>query len=249
MTEHPISREPSPFPREVAAGGVVLTLTPDQVSVEFADTVSRQDIDAILSRYRLEPVPQAPGIDRLQEPGEDLPRQLWLRSATGDDLASVVGELRATDHVRSASPVYHRADLRPALTGHGFSDDLLVRFAPSASDEEVSALIAANGSTVIAVFPDERAGTLYHLRLGASAQNVFTVVDEFARSPVVRYAGPNWNQLQSPSSTTTPNDAQFPQQSNLSQIKAPRAGTLLKGAPPWSSPSWTRGVTWTTRIS
>ena len=36
MTEYSTSREPSPFPREVAAGGVVLTLTPDQVYVEFA---------------------------------------------------------------------------------------------------------------------------------------------------------------------------------------------------------------------
>jgi subtilisin family serine protease len=230
MTEYSTSREPSPFPREVAAGGVVLTLTPDQVYVEFSDTARRRDIAAVLSRYRLEPVPHAPSIDRPQEPGDDLPRQLWLRSVTGDDLASVVGALRATDHVRSASPVYHRADLRPALTGHGFSDDLLVRFSPRANDEEVRALIAARGTAVVGVFPDEREGTLYHLRLGASAQNMFTVVDEFARSPVVRYAGPNWNQLQSPSSATTPNDAHFPQQWNLSRIGAPEGWDISQGS-------------------
>lgn len=230
MTDLPTPPGPSPLPREVAAGGVVLTLTPDQVYVEFADTATPRDVEAVLARYRLRPVPVAPGVVPPQDPGADLPRHRWLGSATGDDLAPVVAELRAADRVRSASPVYHRADLLPELTGHGFADDLLVRFAPGAADEEVSDLIAATGTTVVAAFPDAREGTLVQLRLGTPPRDAFAVVDAFARSPLVRYAGPNWVQLQSPSSATTPDDARFPEQWNLERIGAPAGWDITQGS-------------------
>jgi hypothetical protein len=42
MTERATASNQSPFPREIAQGGVVLTLTPDQVYVEFAESAEPQ---------------------------------------------------------------------------------------------------------------------------------------------------------------------------------------------------------------
>jgi subtilisin family serine protease len=126
--------------------------------------------------------------------------------------------------------VYHRADLLPAVTGASFTDRLLVRFTPRATDEEVAGLVAALATDVVASAPDPREGPLYQLRLRSpKSQDVFTVADEFARSPLVRYAGPDWIQLHPAISATTPNDRHFAQQWNLYRIGAPGAWDISQG--------------------
>jgi hypothetical protein len=162
MTDLVSTPDPSPMPREFAAGGVVLTLTPGQVYVEFAETQSSEEIEALLARYQLvslrEPYAESP------EEGTLL-RRGWLQSAADEDFARVIAELRANDGVRIAGPVYHRADLLPAVTGFSFADRLLVRFDPRATDEEVATFVTALGAEVVASAPDPREGPLHQVRL------------------------------------------------------------------------------------
>jgi len=219
----------SRFPAEIRAGGVVLTLTPDQVYVVFAPNATSAQIEDLRARYGLRPVEQSSGDRPARGAETDLRQQRWFASAAGDDLTGVVAELRAADLVQQASPVYHRADLLPMRTGHAVADDLLIRFVPHAADTEVERLVAETGTRVVRTFPDERAGTLFHLRLASPGQDLFDVAGEFARSPLVRDAGPNWIQLQSPASITTPDDPLFPEQWNLSTIEAPAGWDISQG--------------------
>src|SRR5215207_5511126 len=165
MTERATTSNQSPFPREIAQGGVVLTLTPDQVYVEFAETVDPRDIDAFLARYRLRPVRDEPSAAAARDRAATLPQRRWLRTTRRADVAQLIGELRTNDQVRTASPVYHRADRLPAVTGLSFADRVLVRFTPSATDEEIRNLIAALDTDVVATAPEPREGDLYQLRL------------------------------------------------------------------------------------
>src|SRR6476469_2678236 len=52
MTDRQPTGAHAPYPSEVAAGGVVLTLTPDQVYVEFAPTATPEEVSGLLTRYR-----------------------------------------------------------------------------------------------------------------------------------------------------------------------------------------------------
>lgn len=227
MTDRQPTGAHAPYPSEVAAGGVVLTLTPDQVYVEFAPTATPEEVSGLLTRYRLQPVERRSGGMPTKEAGTRPP--VWFMSMDGSDLSGAVAELRAAEQVRIASPVYHRADLLPLRTGHAVADDLLVRFVPNAEGGEIETLLAKTGARVVRTFPYERAETLFHLRLGSSEQNVFDLVDAFARSPLVHYAGPNWIQLQSPASITMPNDPLFPQQWNLGKIEASAGWDISQG--------------------
>jgi subtilisin family serine protease len=230
MTERATASNQSPIPREIAQGGVVLTLTPDQVYVEFAETVDPRDIEALLARYRLRPARDESSPATARDRAATLPQRRWLRTTRRADVAQLIGELRANDQIRTASPVYHRADRLPEVTGASFADRVLVRLVPRATDDEIGILIAALGTDVVATAPDPREGNLYQLRLRSpKSQNVFAVAEEFARSPLVRYAGPDWIQLHSPISATTPNDTYFAKQWNLSRIGAPGAWDISKG--------------------
>jgi subtilisin family serine protease len=220
----------SPFPREFAAGDVVLTLTPDQVYVVFAESLRSEEITDLIARSRLRPVREAPDSSQEQDRTATLSRGRWLQSATSVDIASLITQLRADDQVLTANPVYHRADLLPAITGASFADRLLVRFAPRATGEEIEAFIAEQGAEVVKSAPDAREGPLYQLRLRSpKSQEVFAVAAELARSPLVRYAAPDWIQLH-PASSATPNDPNFSQQWNLSRIGAPAAWDISRGS-------------------
>ena len=70
---------------------------------------------------------------------------------------------------------------------------------------------------------------MYQLRLlRPKQQDIFAIVDAFARSPLVQYAGPDWIQLRSPVSSV-PNDPLFGDQWNLRQIEAPRGWDYTQG--------------------
>ncbi len=229
MTDYEPHPEHSPFPQEIARGGVVLTLVPNQVFAEFADTLSPAEIEAFLEQYRLQPVERASGIVPYRDAGEaPLHRGLFQRN-TGGDTARLIEELRADDRVRTASPLYHRADRLPADTATSFSDQVLVHFGPGASEEEINTLITASDTEKVAAEPFVRTGVVYQLRLRhPKQQDIFAIVDAFARSPLVRYAGPDWIQLQSPVSST-PDDPLFGDQWNLRQIEAPRGWDYTQG--------------------
>lgn len=230
MTESEATADRPQFPSEVAAGGVVLTLTPDQVYVEFTRALSPPELEAIVAQYRLQPVRETSGTvprpDRVEVPVA----QSWFQSVTAEDTKRPIAELGEDERVRVVGPVYHRADLLPVVTGLGVADQMLVRFAPRASKAEIGALIAALEAEDVASVPDAREGPLHQLRLrNPKRQDIFAVVDEFAQSSLVRYAGPDWIQLHSPHSTITPNDTYFGRQWNLSQIAAPAGWDISQG--------------------
>jgi hypothetical protein len=229
MAEVPPPADPVPFPREYVGGGVALTLTPDQLYVEFAESLQATEIEERLAQSGLHPVQEVSGTTLGPDRTGTLDRRRWLRSAEGEDVAHLIADLRGDDRVRFAAPVFHRADLLPARTGFSCSDQLLVRFAPEATDEQVAALLAAHEAEVVASAPHPREGSLHQVRLRApQRQDVFTAATELARSPLVRYAAPDWIQLHSAVSAT-PGDSLFGQQWNLSRIGAPAAWDISRG--------------------
>jgi subtilisin family serine protease len=219
-----------PFPREYVGKTVVLTLTTDQLYVEFAEPLQSPEIAERLARFGLRPVQDAPGTPG-PNPTSQLKRRQWLRLAEGEDVARVIAELRADDQVRFANPVYHRADLLPTLTGASFSNQLLVRFAPNATDEQVAALLRTQDAELITVAPEPRHGPLYQVRLRApERQDVFAAATALAGSPLVRSAAPDWMQL-SAATSATPHDQHFNNQWNLYRIGAPTAWDISRGDP------------------
>ena len=229
MTDRQSPEDRSPFPPEIEGGGVVLTLTPDQLYVTFAETPPLE-LDAFLAQYRLQPVPEEHSSDPRSDLDEVVLGQRWLQSATGENTARLIIEIRAHDRVATTTPVYHRADLLPVVTGLSFVDHLLVRFHPRAAEEEIRALIEALGTEDVVSMPDAQEGPLHQLRLrDPKRQEVFEIVHGFAQSPMVRYAGPDWIQLHSPL-TTTPNDPIFAEQWNLTRIGAPAGWDIAQGS-------------------
>ncbi|HWE97060.1 MAG TPA: S8 family serine peptidase [Tepidisphaeraceae bacterium] len=216
------------FPKEIIAGEVTLTLVSGEVFVTFADTVMPSEMNAFLQLYRLQPADQASGMPA-EGVDESLPRSRRLQWSTGEDTVHVISTLRADERVKTASPLYHRADRLPLDTATSFADKVLVHFGPGASKQEIDALIAASDTEVVAVEPFVRAGVVYQLRLRSpKQQDIFAIVDAFARSPGVRYTGPDWMQLRSPVSSI-PNDPLFGEQWNLSLIEAPRGWDYTQG--------------------
>jgi hypothetical protein len=233
MTDRESSGTHAPFPQEIATGEVVLTLVPDQVYIEVADALAPAALEALLASYRLRQVPEAPGRFPREDVDEGSFRGGRLQATTGEDMTRLIGGLRADDRVRTASPVYHRADFVPAETVTSFADQLLVHFDARAADAEISELIAALGTEDVAAEPLAREGTLHQVRLRLpKQQDVFAIAAEFARSPLVRYAGPDWIQLQSPASTAMPNDPLFITQPqwNLHTIAAPDGWDITQGS-------------------
>ena len=93
-----------------------------------------------------------------------------------------------------ASPVYHRADLLPAVSGLSFTDRLLVRVVPATEEAAVGELIQALGAETLLVIPNEQYGAIYQVRVDQD-QDLFQLVRAFEQSPDVSYAGVDWRQL------------------------------------------------------
>ena len=228
MIDHQSPEYRSPFPQEIESGGIVLTLTRDQLYVALAE-MPAPELDDFLAQYRLEPVAEERSSQVQTDGDEAVPTALWLRSGAGENTARVIAKIRADDRVATAAPVYHRADLLPSVTGLSLGDFLLVRFHPRAAEEEIRDLVHALGTEDVYLMPDEREGTLHQLRLRDSKQQeMFEIVAAFARSTLVRYAGPDWIQLNSPVAAI-PNDYHFNQQWNLYRIEAPEGWDIMKG--------------------
>ena len=117
-------------------------------------------------------------------------------------------------------------------------------------------LIAALDTEIVATEPFVHEGTLYQLRLRFHKQHdIFVIVDAFARSPLVRYAGPDWIQLHSPT-CITPNDPLFPPtppnmrvSGTSRKYRLQMGGTSHKEAQTSSSPLSIPGANWITPIS
>ncbi len=220
----------SAYPLEISAGGVALTRTVDQIYVEFSADAPLADIENLLTKYRLQVMQDSPAISSELDRDAERGRGSWLKSDGHEDVVSLVSTLVADKRVRIANPVYHRNDLLPAVTGASFADRLLVRFIPRAAGKEIEDFVASLGMEVVVSAPDPREGDLYQVQVGAAeTRNVVVAADRLARSPLVRYAGPDWIQLNPAASATTPNDSRFHSQWNLDRIEAPGAWDISQG--------------------
>jgi subtilisin family serine protease len=230
MIDGQLPEDHSSFPSKIEGGGVVLTLAPDQLYVTFVETPP-SELDAFLAQYRLHPVLENPASAHRSDLRKTVPDQQWLQSATGENTARFINEIRSHDRVATAAPVYHRADLAPRVTGLSFVNQLLVRFHPHAAKKEIGALIGSLGIEDVALMPDAREGPLHQLRLrDPKRQEMFVVIRELVHSSLVRYAGPDWIQLHSPLAAI-PNDRFYPDQWALPRIGAPAGWDIETGDP------------------
>jgi subtilisin family serine protease len=229
MVDHQASSEGASFPSVIESGGVTLTRTPDEIFVTFPDTTLPPDLRAFLERHGLEAVVAPAGLDSGTD-RESVPRRLWLRTAAGGDVIELIARLRGSGEIERVSPVYHRADLLPMQTGHAVADDLLVRFVPGVPRDDARALIEGMGTSELDMRADEANGDLYHLALDDPGGDIFATVAGFEAASIVRNAGPNWIQLQSPASAVLPNDQHFHKQWNLYRIGAPNGWSVSQGS-------------------
>jgi subtilisin family serine protease len=218
----------SKFAREVHSGGVVLTLTSDEVYVEFKQGLPLEEIVAFIREHKLSLVKEEPSFLPAPDFNEVFPDRRWLHLPDGEPIEEFLERLLDDERVRLASPVYHRADLLPKKTGLTLSDFLLVRFQPQAPDEEIAALIQELDVEDVTGKPNLLGEHLRRLRIrNAKRRNVLEVAELFARSPLVKDAGPDWSQLNSAISATVPNDALYPNQWNMNNVgQSPDGGTV-----------------------
>jgi subtilisin family serine protease len=215
----------SRFPREIHSGGVVLTLTSDEVYVEFREGLAPEEIVAFISEHKLSLVKEQPSFLPVPDFNEAFPDRRWLHLPDGERIEEFLGRLLDDERVRLASPVYHRADLLPKKTGLTFSDFLLVRFQAQATNKEIAALIQELDVEDVTGRPNLLGEDRSRLRVrDAKRRNVLEVVERFAQSPRVRDAGPDWSQLHSAISATVPNDTLYPNQWNMNNVGQSAAG-------------------------
>jgi hypothetical protein len=216
------------YPKVIESGGVILTLTPDELYVEFSKEFPSDEVNAFIREYDLEPVKEDSGPMTTRSLHELFPDRYWLRLPQEKDVEQYIDRLHADHRIRIASPVYHREDLLPKKTGLSFSNFVLVRLRDKAGDsQEIKKLFKDIGEDVSA--PLELPGCeLYRLRIKDSIQkNAFEVADEISKkSQLVMYSGPDWMQLNS-AITTTPNDTFFGTQWNMHKIVLNPMGATL----------------------
>lgn len=216
------------FPQVIESGGVVLTLTPDEVYVEFKEDLPPEKIEAFIKEYELQLVEEEPGVLPMPSFNEVFPDRRWLRLPEGGHIEEFLEKLLGDDQVRLPSPVYHRADMLPKKTGLTFSDFLLVRFQSQVPDEEIAALIKELGTEDVSGDPNLLGGDLRRLQIQEPRRwHALVVAERFAQSPLVKDAGPDWAQLHSVFSATIPNDTHYPSQWNLNNVgQSPAGGTI-----------------------
>lgn len=221
----------SSFPQEIESGGVVLTLTPNEVYVEFRKDLPPEEIEAFRKEYELQLVEEKPGV--LRRPGFNavFSDRRWLRLPNAVPIDEFIQRLLNDDRVHIASPVYHRADLLPMKTGFSFSEFLLVRFQPQAPDREIAAHIRERDAEDVSQEPSLLEMGLRRVRIKEpKRQHALEAAKRFVQSPLVREAGPDWAQLHSALNATIPNDTHYPNQWNMTIIDAPDGWDLSIGA-------------------
>ena len=223
--------EKSRFPQVIESGGVVLTLTPDEAYVEFKVDLPPEAIEPFIKDYQLQLVKEEPGLLPRPSFNEAFPDRRWVRLPAEAQIHEFIERLLQDDRVRLASPVYHRADLLPKKTGGTFSDFLLVRFKPDASDREIAALIKELGTEDVSGKPNLLGDDLRRVRIRKpKRQHALDIAVQFAQSPLVKHADPDWAQLHSAISATIPNDTHWANQWNMTRIGAPDGWDLSQGA-------------------
>ncbi|MGA3342298.1 MAG: S8 family serine peptidase [Methylocella sp.] len=215
----------SAFPEKIVAGDVTLTIAPGQVFVTLVAPLPADEMAALRQQHGLQPIAQGDGFDA------EMVGEQRLQWSDPTDIGRVVAALHANPKVKTARAVYFRADLAPADIAASFADNVLAHFDPRATQAEIEALIAALDLEKVSAENFVQDGAVYQLRLrDPKQQDIFAICDALGRSPLLRYAGPDWIQLHSPSNTITPNDPLFASQWNLRAIQAPQGWDYTLGS-------------------
>ncbi len=217
--------EASTFPTEMVAGGVALTLTTNEMYVEFRVDLSPEEIAGFVRESKLQLVREDSSFLPTASFNEAFPNRRWLQLPRGVSVEEFLERVQQDDRVRLASPVYHRADLLPKKTGFTFSDVLLVRARPQ-GDEEIAALVEELGAEEVTGEPN-LLGEQRRLRIREpKVRNALREAEEFSKSPLIREAEPEWSQLHSAISATIPNDTLYANQWNMNNVgQSPDGGT------------------------
>jgi len=216
------------YPKVTQSSGVVLTLTPDEVYVEFSKEFPADEVNAFMREYDLEAVKEDSVGTPTHSLHEAFPDRHWLRLPQENDVEQYIDRLHADDRIRIASPVYHREDLLPKKTGASFSNFVLVKLHGKVGDsQEIKKLFKDIAEDVSG--PSEiPGGELRRLRIKDSIQkDALEVADEITKkSQLVMEAEPDWMQLNSAISNT-PNDTLYGFQWNTERIVLNRPGTTM----------------------
>lgn len=223
--------EKSRFPHIIETGGVVLTLTPNEVYVEFRENLPPEEIEAFIKERGLYLVEEDPGIPPKPSLNRLFSDRRWLGLPEGAHIEEFIDQLLDDERVLLASPVYHRADLLPTKTGLTFTDFLLVRFKRRAEKNEVTKLIRDIGVEEATSEPDLLGEDLHRLRIREPKRtHALEVAGKFRQSQLVKHSDPDWTQLHSAISATIPNDSLWANQWNMTIIDAPDGWDLTQGA-------------------
>lgn len=219
------------FPRSFAGGGITLVLTPDEVYFETAGVLPEEELEELLQRHKLDP---ARHVSRLfpADFNAAFRDRRWVRIPEGESVERVIARLHADDRVRVASPVYHRPDLS-FKTGLAFSDRVLAKLSSPTERPRMAEAAAERGPRALAVTAEieQPDGVLVRLRVMEPKQhNALEAAARLSELPGVKEAYPDWIQLVSAIATTTPNDALFSQEWDMTQIHAPQGWDLSQGS-------------------
>jgi subtilisin family serine protease len=217
------------FPERIESGGVVLTLTPDEVYVEFTEKSTEDDVHRILRRGQLSPVEvDDPAPLEARTINDTSTNRRWLRIPPDRTLDETIAELNALKEVVVVSPVYHRPDL-PRKTGLALGSTVLVRLearpAPRGALATMKRLTAARTARLVS---DEL--QLYALPVpDPKNENALDYASKLAQNEAVKSADADWMQLTLAISTTTPNDTDFGSEWDMTQIGCPQGWDLSTG--------------------
>ena len=219
------------FPRHISTGGVTLALTPDEVYFETNGVLSEEDLYELIQRHKLELTRHAARTFPAEFNAAFRERR-WVRIPEGESPESVIARLQADDRVRVASPVYHRPDL-PFKTALSFADRILAKLSGPAEARRIaeSAREREAGELAVTAEIQQTDGVLVRLKvMEPKRHNALEAAARLAEMPGVKEAYPDWIQLISAIATTTPNDALFVQEWDMTQIGAPQGWDLSHGS-------------------
>lgn len=196
----------SKFPQKINSG-VTVTLTCDEVYVEFIKPLPLREIQSFINKYQLEILGELAffGSSQSEVFYSDW---LWLRNRKGELTDEFMEELYADEQVKVVNPVYHRPDMF-SKTGFSFSAQLMVKLQPKVPVEEFKALIKRLKDVEdVTPEPNLLGDDVRLIQIKVPQQrHALDLADEIAELKIVESTEPDWIQLNS--SINSPDDTYY----------------------------------------